>query len=79
MCLSLSPHSLGNLAVSEVHFQPLFGSKIYKFVALPLAYHFHVKINNLNEESLIFAIAFLVSKYFGCRCLSLSCRCLSSV
>lgn len=50
MCLSLSPHSLGNLEIYEFHYQLLFGCKIYKFVALPLVYHFHDKINNLYED-----------------------------
>ena len=38
MYLSLSPHNVGNLAESEVHFQLLFGSKIYKLFVLPPSY-----------------------------------------
>ena len=79
MCLSLSRHSLGNPADSEVYFQLLFGYKIYKFVALPLVYHFDDKINSLCEETLIFATAFLVAICFRFKYLSLPSRCLSPV
>ena len=49
--------SFGHLSESEAHFQLLFDFKIYRFIVLPLSYHFPAKITFVKKYNFCYSFS----------------------